>query len=253
LALEKFSKKFDAVAVAGMTKASTSTGNATVDWSKVERIKPTDGSGAAHQSTWFGAPAAPGNLRNNMFLPWSKTAGKDTLNVTHQGPGKPWLTLQSVAAIQLKVPFNAGYQIKKTITPVEQANKSLPTGTYTRGDVLRITLEVNASTDMTWAVITDPVPGGATILGSGLGRDSEIATQGEKKTGDGWPAFEERSFESFRSYYQFLPKGVVKMEYTIRLNNVGEFSLSPSRAEAMYAPEMFGEAPNARVRVDAAK
>lgn len=254
LALEKFSAKFEAVTVAGSTKAAMSTGNASVDWSKVERIKTTDASGAAHQTTWFGAPAAPGNLRNNsMFLPWSKTAARDTLTVTHQGPGKPWLTLQSVAAIALKAPFNAGYQIKKTITPVEQANKALPAGSYTRGDVLRITLEVNASADMTWAVITDPVPGGATILGSGLGRDSEIATQDEKRSGDGWPAFEERSFESFRSYYQFLPKGVVKMEYTIRLNNVGEFSLPPSRAEAMYAPEMFGEAPNARVKVEAAK
>jgi uncharacterized protein YfaS (alpha-2-macroglobulin family) len=43
------------------------------------------------------------------------------------------------------------------------------------------------------------------------------------------------------------------MEYTIRLNNVGEFSLPPSRVEAMYAPEMFGETPNARVRVEAGK
>nr|WP_315490209.1 MG2 domain-containing protein [uncultured Rhodoferax sp.] len=254
LALEKFSAKFEAVTVAGSTKATMSTGTGSVEWSKVERIKTTDASGAAHQTTWFGAPASPGNLRNNsMFLPWSKTLPKDTLSVTHQGPGKPWLTLQSVAAVQLKEPFNAGYQIKKTITPMEQANKALPAGSYTRGDVLRITLEVNASADMTWAVITDPVPGGATILGSGLGRDSEIATQGEKKDGDGWLAFEERSFESFRSYYQFLPKGVVKMEYTIRLNNVGEFSLPPSRVEAMYAPEMFGEAPNARVKVEAAK
>ena len=161
--------------------------------------------------------------------------------------------MQSVAAIVLKEPFNAGYQIKKTITPVEQANKSLPAGSYTRGDVLRITLEVNASADMTWAVITDPIPAGATILGTGLGRDSQIATQGEKRTGAGWPAFEERSFESFRSYYGYLPKGVARMEYTLRLNNVGELSLPPSRVEAMYAPEMFGEAPNARVKVEAAK
>lgn len=254
LALEKFSAKFEAVTVAGNTRASMSTGAASVDWNKVERIKTTDASGAAHQSTWFGAPAAPGNLRNNsMFLPWSATAAKDTLNATHQGPGKPWLTLQSVAAVQLKEPFNAGYQIKKTITPVEPANKSLPAGSYTRGDVLRITLEVNASADMTWVAITDPVPGGATILGSGLGRDSEIATQGDKQSGYGWAAFEERSFESFRNYYQYLPKGVVKMEYTIRLNNVGEFSLPPSRVEAMYAPEMFGETPNARIKVEAVK
>ena len=188
-----------------------------------------------------------------MFLPWGKAGssagGKEALEVTHQGTGKPWLTLQSVAAVELKAPFAAGYSIKKTVTPVEQANKSLPAGQYTRGDVLRVTLEVNASADMTWVAITDPIPGGATILGSGLGRDSEIATQGEKQSGSGWAAFEERSFESFRSYYQYLPKGTVTMEYTVRLNNVGDFALPPSRVEAMYAPEMFGEYPNARVKV----
>ena len=149
----------------------------------------------------------------------------------------------------LSAPFNAGYQIKKTLTPVEQAVK----GINTRGDVMRVTLEVNASADMSWVVITDPVPGGANILGSGLGRDSEIASSGEKRTGTGWPAFEERSFESFRSYYEFLPKGVLKLEYTVRLNNEGDFALPPSRVEAMYAPEMFGEMPNARVKVEAAK
>ncbi|WP_394790748.1 alpha-2-macroglobulin family protein, partial [Rhodoferax sp.] len=253
LALEKFSAKFEATPVTGITKAALGAAMASVDWSKVERIKPTDAVGAPHQTTLFGAPASPGNLRNNsMFLTWGK-GGKESLNVTQQGTGKPWLTLQSVAAIALKAPFNAGYQIKKTITPVEQANKSLPVGQYTRGDVLRISLEVNASADMTWVAITDPIPGGATILGSGLGRDSEIATQGEKRSGPGWPAFEERSFESFRSYYEYLPKGVVKMEYTVRLNNVGDFALPPSRVEAMYAPEMFGEAPNPRVKVEAAK
>jgi uncharacterized protein YfaS (alpha-2-macroglobulin family) len=41
----------------------------------------------------------------------------------------------------------------------------------------------------------------------------------------------------------------MKMAYTIRLNNVGEFSLPPSRVEAMYAPEMFGEVPNEWVKV----
>ena len=43
------------------------------------------------------------------------------------------------------------------------------------------------------------------------------------------------------------------MEYTVRLNNVGDFALPPSRVEALYAPEMFGETPNARVGVVADK
>jgi uncharacterized protein YfaS (alpha-2-macroglobulin family) len=258
LALDKFSRKFEATPVAGITSATLRAAMAgtaeavrtgQVDWSKVERVKASDAVGLPNQTTMFGAPASPGNLRNNtMFLPW-RTAGKESLSVVQNGTGKPWLTLQSVAAVQLKAPFAAGYAIRKTITPVEQATA----GKYTRGDVLRITLEVNASADMTWVAITDPIPGGATILGSGLGRDSQIATQGEKKTGSGWAAFEERSFEAFRSYYEYLPKGVVKMEYTVRLNNVGDFALPPSRVEAMYAPEMFGEVPNARVKVEAAK
>ncbi len=252
LALDRFSAKFEATPVTGVTRstlASAAAASASVDWAKVTRVPPGDTLGLPNQTSFFGAPASPGNLRgNNMFLPWGG-AGKDTLTVTQQGTGKPWLTLQSIAAVPLKAPFSAGYQIKKTITPVEQAVK----GIYTRGDVVRITLEVNASADMTWVVISDPVPGGATILGSGLGRDSQIATSGEKKTGAGWPAFEERSFEAFRSYYEYLPKGVVKMEYTVRLNNVGDFALPPSRVEAMYAPEMFGEIPNARVKVEAVK
>jgi alpha-2-macroglobulin len=243
LALEKFSTAFESTPVAGTTNAAMGAAKAAVDWSKVERIQATDPEGAPHQTTWFGAPAAPGNLRNNnMFLPW---AGKESLSVTHAGTGKPWLTIQSVAAIQLKAPFNAGYQVKKTITPVEESVK----GQYSRGDVLRITLEVNASADMTWVALTDPIPGGSTILGGGLGRDSEIAAQGERSKGSAWSAFEERSFESFRAYYEYVPKGTFKLEYTVRLNNVGEFAMPPTRVEAMYAPEMFGETPNARVKV----
>nr|WP_260602699.1 MG2 domain-containing protein [Variovorax sp. MHTC-1] len=251
LALEKFSKQFESAPVAGITAANLGAIKAQVDWRKVERVKTSDASGASNQTTAFGAPAAPGNLRNNtMFLPWpASNAAPDTLLVTQSGSGKPWLTLQSIAAVQLKAPFAAGYAIKKTITPVEQAVQ----GIYTRGDVLRVSLEVNASADMTWVAVTDPIPGGATILGGGLGRDSQIATQGEKRSGSGWPAFEERSFEAFRSYYQHLPKGVVKMEYTVRLNNVGDFALPPSRVEALYAPEMFGELPNGRLKVEGVK
>lgn len=252
LALTKFSLKFEATPVAGITRATLASAAdkaASVDWAKVQRVTAADAGGAAHLGSVFGAPAAPGNLRNNtMFLGWGPK-GKDTLTVSHQGSGKPWMTLQSVAAVPLKAPFNSGYEIKKTVTPVEQAVK----GVYSRGDLLRVTLEVNASADMTWVVINDPIPGGATIMGNGLGRDSDIAGAGEQHSGSAWQAFEERSFEAYRSYYEYLPKGVIKLEYTVRLNNVGDFAMPPTRVEAMYAPEMFGEAPNARVKVQAVK
>ncbi len=255
LALERLSAALEATPVTGQTRASLGSAQASVDWAKVRRVPANDASGTPHQGKTFGAPAAPGMWQGNtMFLPWGTAAGKEggkeaRLEVSQQGSGKPWLTLQSLAAVARTAPVNAGYSLRKTITPVEQGDKNLPPGQYQRGDVLRVTLELDASADMTWVAITDPIPAGATILGSGLGRDSEIATQGEKVGGAGWPAFEERSFESYRSYYEYLPKGKTTLQYTLRLNNAGDFQLPPTRAEALYAPEMFGELPNARVRV----
>ncbi|MDO5692386.1 MAG: MG2 domain-containing protein [Pseudomonadota bacterium] len=248
LALEQFSNVHESTPVAGFTLAKLGAASGAVDWTKVTRLKSTDPQGETHAASAFGAPAAPGMLTNNrLLLPWG--AGKGSLSVTHEGSGKPWLTVQSLAAIELKAPFAAGYQIKKTVTPVEQADKKLPAGQYSRGDVLRITLDITAASDMTWVALSDPVPTGATILGSGLGRDSAIATLGEKLGRTTWPIFEERSFEAFRSYYDYLPKGTAKVEYTVRLNNAGNFQLPPTRIEALYAPEMFGETPNARVTV----
>ena len=250
LALEEFSRKFESAPVGGLTAARFGKTQGEVDWSRVQRIEATDPEGIKHQGTFSGAPTAPENFRGNtLFMPWPQNSAPETLLVTHQGSGKPWLTLQSVAAVPLTAPFAAGYAIKKTVEPVDQATP----GQYTRGDVLRVTVEVNASADMTWVAVTDPIPAGATILGSGLGRDSEIATKGEKSEGYGFAGFDERSFEAFRRYYEYLPKGTVKLQYTVRLNNAGDFALPPSRVEALYAPEMFGEAPNARVKVEAAK
>ena len=248
LALEQFSKTRESEPVSGATQAVLGDARAQVDWTKVTRLKAGD---LAAAPPAYGAPAQPGQFTgNSMLLPWpAKAVDKQPLIVTHSGSGKPWLTLQSLAAVELKAPFAAGYQIKRTVTPVEQADKSLPAGQYSRGDVLRVTLDITGAADMTWVAVSDPVPGGATILGSGLGRDSAIATLGEKIGGGVQPIYEERSFEAFRAYYQYLPKGSAQVEYTVRLNNPGTFQLPPTRVEALYAPEMFGESPNARVSI----
>ncbi|HMC15194.1 MAG TPA: alpha-2-macroglobulin family protein, partial [Albitalea sp.] len=217
LALDKFAARFESQKIAGRTTASTGDKALAIDWGKL----PEGGS---------------------VRLPWPEKA---TLNVAQEGSGKPWLTVQSLAAIPLKAPIRAGYSLVRSVSAVEQKNK----GQWSRGDLMRVRLEIDAQTDMTWVVVSDPVPGGATLLGSGLGRDSEIATRGEKREGRASPAYEERSFEAFRSYFEYLPRGKHVVEYTVRLNNPGRFAMPPSRAEAMYAPETFGELPNAVVEV----
>ncbi len=218
LALERFSAKFETEAVAGVTLGKLAKQERALDWSR----QPDGGS---------------------LLFSWPM--GQANLGLAQEGTGKPWATVQSLAAIPLKEPFSSGYRIARMVSAVEQKTK----GQWTRGDVMRVRLELEAQSDMSWVVVNDPVPAGAAILGTGLGRDSQILAGGEKKQGWVWPAYEERKFDSFRAYYRFVPKGKWAVEYTLRLNNPGEFLLPETRVEALYSPEMFGELPNARVSV----
>ena len=152
--------------------------------------------------------------------------------------------ITSMAAIPLKEPFSSGYKIFKTLTPVDQKEP----GKWSRGDVVRVRLDLEAASDMTWVAVNDPVPAGAILLGTGLGRDSRILTRDEE-TEKGVPVFIERSFEAFKAYYEYVPKGTRTIEYTLRLNHSGTFHLPETRVEALYAPEMAGEIPNPEMTV----
>ncbi|MCU0605816.1 MAG: hypothetical protein MUC33_24555 [Desulfobacterales bacterium] len=77
-------------------------------------------------------------------------------------------------------------------------------------------LDIDALADMTWVAVSDPVPAGATILGTGLGRDSRLLAADDDRREAVRPAFEERSFEGFRAYFERAPKGTWTVEYTLR-------------------------------------
>jgi uncharacterized protein YfaS (alpha-2-macroglobulin family) len=216
VALARFSEAFEKVAASGNTTISVAGKSIPI---KVE----------------------PGAQTRDIEWP----AGRESVTVAHSGAGAPWAIVQSRAALPLKAPLFTGYSIRRTVTPVEQKDRS----GWSRGDVYRVTLDIDAQSDMTWVVVDDPIPSGALILGSGLGRDAGSLTQGEKQAGWAWPAYVERTQEAYRAYYQFVPKGKFKLEYTVRLNNPGRFDLPATRVEALYAPEMFAELPNAAVAV----
>ncbi len=224
LAVQRYAQVFEKTPVAGGARVTLGDASRTFDWS--------------------GATKKDGVASGAVDLPWPAAGTTGTLQVEQQGAGRPWATVRAMAAVPLREPVAAGYRIKRTVTPVEQA----VAGKWSRGDSYRVRLEIDAQADMTWVVVNDPVPTGATILGSGLGRDSQIATSGEKKS---WATFAERTPESYREYFGYLPKGNVAVEYTVRLNNAGEFALPPTRVEALYAPDVFGAAPNAKVTVGA--
>ena len=221
LALEQFTAKFEAVPVAGRTR---------LQWA-----------GAARDVAW---PAA--NEPAALTLPWPSASTAATLLLaTHEGSGRPWISVQSLAAVPLKAPLEAGYRINRTLVAVQRKTPDV----WSRGDIVRVRLEVDAVSDMAWVVVNSPLPAGAAPLGSGLGRDSAMAVRGERREGSGWLAFEERAAEAHRAYFEWLPRGRHVVETTMRLNSAGRLALPGARVEAMYAPEQFGELPGAVIEV----
>jgi uncharacterized protein YfaS (alpha-2-macroglobulin family) len=215
LAVEKFAAAFETAAVTGSTHATLM--------------------GEARELEWDAAPAG-----GSLSLPWPRT-GIGDLSVAQTGTGSPWATVQTRVALPLTEPLFAGYRITKTVTPIETKTP----GATRRDDVLRVRLEIDADRDMTWVVVDDPIPAGATHVGTGLGGDAMLAG-GEKGRE---AVFVERAFDGFRAYYDFVPKGRFTVEYTMRLSQAGRFALPPTRVEALYAPDVYGEIPNAAVEV----
>jgi uncharacterized protein YfaS (alpha-2-macroglobulin family) len=220
LAMEKFSAAFESTPVTGASGIRYGSQARKIVWPLKSNSKQVD-------------------------LPWQD--GRASLDVTHEGDGRPWVMIRATAALPLQKPLSSGYKITRSVAPVDQQ----VAGRWTRGDVVRVKLELEAQSDMAWVAVEDPIPGGATIMGSGLGGQSALLTREERRDGYAWLAFEERRFDSFRAYYRYVPKGRWVVEYTVRLNNPGQFLLPATRVEAMYAPEMFGESPNAAIAVEA--
>jgi len=224
IALDKFGKRFEGEPVSGNTRLSL-------------------GAVPVQDFAWQGKTEDV----NKILMPWpAKPKPNDTLTLAHEGSGKPWAAMQVLAAVPVKEAVANGYRVTREVTPLQEKQ----TGKVTRGDVWRVRLTVESDQEMSWVVVNDAIPAGARILGEGDGRDSHIAGMDEQGSrGNAWPAFIERTFGAYRAYYAYVPRGKFSIDYTIRLNNAGEFSLPATRVEAMYAPEVFGEVPNAKVVV----
>lgn len=191
---------------------------------------------------------------DRKLLNWPKGSDKNNVTVqwTHIGAGKPWIHFETSAAIPLKAPLDMGYKITRKLTPVVQSTP----GAWQVGDVVNVELNVTAKADQAWVVVRDPIPAGAAHLGTGLDGSSQLLDRAPKRNAQttevqGWPTeFEEKSQSNFISYAAYLPRGTYSLNYRVRLNAAGEFKLPPSRVEAMYAPESFGEIPNANWKVN---
>jgi len=218
LAMRAFGKAFEATPVTGTTTAAIGPASRAFDW-----------------TTGSAPPLAT--------LPWP--AGPAAFTIAHIGTGAPWAIVTSRASVPLTAPFASGFAVRRAVTPVTQA----VAGRWSRGDVMKVRVEVTPRAPLQWVVINDPVPAGATILGGSLGGRSEVLAAGA--TAGVQPTFVERRTDAVHAHYESMSKAMVVYEYTVRLNSAGTFRLPPTRVEALYSPEMMALLPNTPVEVAA--
>ena len=123
-------------------------------------------------------------------------------------------------------------------------------GRLTRGDVLRVTLTVDATAERNWVVVSDPVPAGATVVG-GLGGQSTLL--GGRGAGERRRACQPRLCRARAASVARLFRLGAAGRFTGRLHDAAErrgpLQLPPSRVEAMYSPAIRAAVPNAPVVV----
>lgn len=161
----------------------------------------------------------------DLLSPW--TGNNATVQITQTGTGKPWVGIQALQAIPLAAPRGQGLSVEKIVK-----NMTRETGFQT-GDIIEVTINLHASSNVSHVAMMDPIPAGANIMADGYGYFSS----GEK------------SYSGYKFYFAELATGVTNVKYQYQLNNPGTFKLPPTRAQGLYMPSVFGEIPNATMTV----
>ena len=217
VAAQRFAGIYPATAIAGITTASLGSSSVSRNW-----------------------PLAPAQRSFSLALPPAKTP----LTLSQSGGAGPWAMVTVKAAVPLRQPLYAGYRMTKK-TDVVQARTR---GVLTRGDVVKVTITVDASAERNWVVINDPVPAGATVVGGMANQSSMLGALADGGSGVS-PSYVERGKDAWRAYFAWVPRGSFTVSYVMRLNGAGTLQVPPTRVEAMYSPAIRAQLPNATMTV----
>lgn len=236
IAARKFAGLYPAEKIAGVTTATLGSATRSLNW-----------------------PLAAADRSFSLPLP----AQQAPLKLAQAGGAGPWATVAVSAAVPLKAPLFAGYKVSRQVSMVQAKHP----GQWSRGDVVRVVITVEATAERNWVVVSDPIPAGATIIGDQANQSKLLAAQGSDGGGSVFngliggklwdvqagvkASYVERGNDAYRAYFDWVPRGTFSVAYLMRLNTPGRYNLPPTHVEAMYAPAIHASVPNAPVTISA--
>jgi uncharacterized protein YfaS (alpha-2-macroglobulin family) len=179
------------------------------------------------------------------------------LTITHQGQGRGYFaaTVSYVEKDENATATNAGLQLKRSYA-VKRGGQWIDLTspmTIKRGELVRITLTLNAPTERYFVVVDDPVPGGLEPLNPDLATSSGLAEEEASPPGSAYPYpfyHRELRFEAARFFADEVEQGTHVLTWIGQAVAVGTFAVSAPHAEQMYDPDIFGNDVPARLVVE---
>lgn len=183
-------------------------------------------------------------IEKNRLLP---------IRISKQGSGRLYYTLRmSYAFKENPIAFDEGFYLWKEILTLDGKEVKR----FKRGEVYKIVLHIVVPETRIFAVVEDPLPAGFEPVQTSFATESRDIQEryweeqyGEK--GHWWGSFdhEERYDDRLLFFAQELFPGEHTQVYFVRAGTSGKF-LSPStKAEEMYAPEVFGSTSQGYVEI----
>ena len=192
--------------------------------------------------------------------------GESTIVIANEGTGRLYYRLGLTYApddLQLD-PRDEGFVVERVYEavddPADVTRDADGTWRIAAGAKVRVRLTMVADAQRTSVALVDPLPAGLEAVNPALA----VSTTTPPEEGDdgpipldccwfwGWNWFEHQNLRDDRveAFAGYLPGGTYEYTYIARATTPGEFVVPPTKAEEMYAPEVFGRSASATVIVE---
>ncbi len=108
------------------------------------------------------------------------------------------------------------------------------------GDLIEVTLEIEARNDFEYIVVEDPKPAGC----------EPVSLRSGPQYGDSLYAHSELRDKHVAFFANYLRQGTHKLSYRLRCETPGRFAVLPTQVEAMYSPYVRANAASNRLEIE---
>ena len=177
--------------------------------------------------------------------------------ITREGTGTLYymMRLRYAANVIHHDALNQGFEIERTYAPESGGN---PGTSFKAGDLINVTLRIRNTKERRYVAITDPIPAGTEPVDAWFATTASalVEQQYQSQRSTWWAWWERGGFDHVERhddrvdlFATRLGPGEHVFTYLVRATTAGTFIASPTHAEEMYEPEVFGRTATSVVEV----